>query len=311
MYAARAAMAMSDEGSLDKLVQDPNPNVTAAALLGLAKIKGHSADALYIVALSRLDNQIGVAAGRALLDTKEPAAAPALLKALAQYTALKKDNTRDARVAILRALKSTGLKAEAEDLRPYLHDFDPAVATLAASTLSAWTGDKIAATPMRPPATAPHMAQVLKLNSYHLRITMKCGGVFEIELFPDQAPATVERMVGLTKAGYFNGLTLHRWAPNWVIQGGSPSANEVVGDSPFMNDEVGLLPHKRGSVGISTRGHDTGDAQLFVDLNDNDRLDHGYTVWGSVVTGMDVVDTVMEADVMQKVEIVPTAGPKK
>jgi cyclophilin family peptidyl-prolyl cis-trans isomerase len=58
-------------------------------------------------------------------------------------------------------------------------------------------------------------------------------------------------------------------------------------------------------VGISTRGHDTGDAQLFIDMNDNDRLNHAYTVWASVVKGMDVADTVLETDVMVSVKVVP------
>ena len=118
-------------------------------------------------------------------------------------------------------------------------------------------------------------------------------------------------MVSLTRSGYFNGLTFHRWAPNWVIQGGSPGANELVGSSPFMDDEVGLLPHQRGAMGISNRAHDTGDAQLFVDLNENDRLNHAYTVWGQVVRGMPVADSVMEADIMKKVEIVPAAAHAK
>jgi cyclophilin family peptidyl-prolyl cis-trans isomerase len=126
-----------------------------------------------------------------------------------------------------------------------------------------------------------------------------------LEMYPEQAPATVERMVALVRKGYFDGLTLHRWAPNFVVQGGSPDANEVVGDSPFMNDEVGLLTHKRGAVGISTRGHDTGDAQLFIDMNDNDRLNHAYTVWASVVKGMDVADTVLETDVITSVRVIP------
>jgi len=152
---------------------------------------------------------------------------------------------------------------------------------------------------------APDMASVLKLKASHLLITMKSGGVMELEMYPEQAPATVERMVALVRKGYFDGLTLHRWAPNFVVQGGSPDANEVVGNSPFMNDEVGLRSHRRGAVGISTRGHDTGDAQSFIDMNDNDRLNHAYTVWASVVKGMDVADTVLETDVMTSVRVIP------
>jgi cyclophilin family peptidyl-prolyl cis-trans isomerase len=92
--------------------------------------------------------------------------------------------------------------------------------------------------------------------------------------------------------------------PNFVIQGGSPGANEYMGDGPFMRDEVGLLSHRRGTVGISTRGRDTGDAQIFVNLVDLPRLDHTYTVFAEVIEGMDVVDAILEGDVIERVEVV-------
>ena len=91
--------------------------------------------------------------------------------------------------------------------------------------------------------------------------------------------------------------------PGFVIQGGSPDANEYVGDAAFMRDELGLRSHDRGTLGISTRGRDTGDAQLFVNLVDNPRLDHDYTVFGEVVSGMEVVDGVLEGDVIARVQV--------
>ena len=91
--------------------------------------------------------------------------------------------------------------------------------------------------------------------------------------------------------------------PNSVIQGGSPGANEFIGGASFMRDEVGLWPHVRGAVGISTRGRDTGDAQIFVDLVDNPRFDHTYTVFAQLLNGMDVVDAILEGDVIEKIEV--------
>jgi cyclophilin family peptidyl-prolyl cis-trans isomerase len=70
-----------------------------------------------------------------------------------------------------------------------------------------------------------------------------------------------------------------------------------------MRDELGLRSHTRGTVGISTRGRDTGDAQIFVNLVDNFRLDHDYTVFAEIVRGRDVVDRIQEADVIERVEI--------
>jgi len=129
------------------------------------------------------------------------------------------------------------------------------------------------------------------------------GGSFDLRLFPDDAPLTVSRFVRLVRSGYYDGLTIHRVVPNFVVQGGSPGANEYVGDGPFLRDEVGLRSHRRGAVGISTRGRNTGDAQIFVDLVDLPRLDHEYTVFADVVSGMAVVDGILEGDVMESVRL--------
>ncbi|MEO7363654.1 MAG: peptidylprolyl isomerase, partial [Gemmatimonadaceae bacterium] len=105
--------------------------------------------------------------------------------------------------------------------------------------------------------------------------------------------------------GKFNGLTFHRIVANFVIQGGSPGADEYDGiTAQFEKDEVGLPSHLRGTLGISTRGHDTGDGQIFVNLIDNFRLDHQYTVFARITSGMDVVDRVQEGDVMETVQII-------
>jgi cyclophilin family peptidyl-prolyl cis-trans isomerase len=132
---------------------------------------------------------------------------------------------------------------------------------------------------------------------------MQRGGAFEVRLFPDDAPATVARFVQLARKGYYSGLTFHRVAPNFVLQGGSPGANEYMGDGPFMRDELGLRTHARGTLGISTRGRDTGDAQIFINLADNPRLDHNYTVFAEVTAGMDVIDAIVEGDVIERVDV--------
>ena len=127
-------------------------------------------------------------------------------------------------------------------------------------------------------------------------------GSFDIAMDVDFAPLTILRVARRAGEGYYDGLTFHRVAANFVIQGGSPGANEFAGDALYMRDEVGV--HRRGTVGISTRGRDTGDAQIFVNLVDSPRLDHQYTVFGTVVSGMDVVDGVLEGDVIERIEVV-------
>jgi cyclophilin family peptidyl-prolyl cis-trans isomerase len=116
------------------------------------------------------------------------------------------------------------------------------------------------------------------------------GGRIELKLLAFEAPTNTARFARLARAGYFDGLTFHRIAPGFVIQGGSPGANEYVGDGPFTRDELISGSHRRATVGVSTRGRDTGDGQIFVNLVDNPRLDHNYTIFAQVVSGMDVGD---------------------
>ncbi len=76
-----------------------------------------------------------------------------------------------------------------------------------------------------------------------------------------------------------------------------------MGTPGYLRDEVSALSHLRGTLGISTRGRDTGDSQIFVNLIDNFRLDHNYTVFARVIEGMEIVDTIQEGDVFEEVVI--------
>ena len=246
------------------------------------------------------------AAARALAGTPAPGRAlPRLLAALARLTRQKRDTSRDPRVAILETVAWLGDASLAPAVWPYLADFDPSVAALAARTLTAWTGIAHAPVTTRmAPSPPPDWRDVSALDGARARFFMAGGGAFEVALHASEAPATVARFVRLAREGHYDGLTFHRVVPNFVIQGGSPGANEYVGADPYMRDEVGLRPHDRGAVGISTRGRDTGDAQIFVDLVDNPRLDHAFTVFATVARGLDDVDGIVEGAVIERVEIV-------
>ena len=138
-----------------------------------------------------------------------------------------------------------------------------------------------------PPSTAelPASAAALALGA-------------DIRLRGDAAPITASRILSLAEAGYYDGTGWHRVEHDFVIQGGGPGANEYVGHRRFFRDELGTIPHDRGTIGMSTRGHDTGDGQWFVNLRDNPRLVRDFTVFAEVVEGMDVVDGIQEGDVI-------------
>jgi cyclophilin family peptidyl-prolyl cis-trans isomerase len=274
LYAARAAAPLKDRAALDALGKDDDDNVREAAVDALRKLAGHEADEIYLAGLSRSGNQILRAAALALDGTpNREAAVPALRAAWQRLLADGRDNSHDARDAIRRTLASLGVEVGPGPKIPLQSDLDD--------------------------------GELRRLASPRARITMRQIGTFDLALFTTQAPAAVLRFARLAEAGYYNGLTFHRVVPNFVIQGGSPGANEYVGDAHFMRDEVGLWPHVRGAVGVSTRGRDTGDAQIFIDLVDNPRLDHDYTVFGQVLNGIEVVDQVLEGDVIERIEILP------
>jgi cyclophilin family peptidyl-prolyl cis-trans isomerase len=276
MYAARAAVQLRDRQALEALARDADDNVAETAIEGLAQVAGHAADAVYLDALLRPGYPVLRAAAIALRGTPDAARAqPALQAALTRLQTAAVDNSTDVRTAI--------------------------IATLA----------KLGAVPPPPKRPAPVASSLLnpdnlqRLAAPRARVTIRNVGVFELALITTEAPATVLRFAQLAESGYYNGLTFHRVVPNFVIQGGSPGANEYVGWPEFMRDEVGQWPHVRGAVGISTRGRDTGDGQIFINLVDNPRLDHQYTVFAQVLNGLAVVDQILEGDVIERIDIVP------
>ncbi len=303
MYAARAAGTLGAIDTLTVLMRDSADNVREAALTALIEQKRPEAVPAAIDSLARTDYQLVLTAVRALEDkTHAPQATAPLITALGRITREHKDTSRDPRMAILNRLQAYGDASQATNLEGYLRDFDPAVAAKTAEILAAWTGKP--RTPAPQPLTGPGvtMAAVTALRGRALRFHLAGRGSFDISLEVDAAPLSALRVARRAGEGYYNGLTFHRIAPNFVIQGGSPGANEYSGEPFFMRDEVGL--HTRGTVGISTRGRDTGDAQIFVNTIDSPRLDHIYTVFGSVIAGMDVVDGILEGDAIERVELV-------
>jgi cyclophilin family peptidyl-prolyl cis-trans isomerase len=305
MYAARAAAATKDVTSLERLAYDAHDNVREATLAALRALKGSESDRAFLAALERTDYQLLRTAAVTLKD-----AAPdqylltALVGAFERVTAEKKDTSRDTRLALLERIREMGGREQLPLYDRFLKDFDPRIAVAAAEACSALSARPCAANPQplpRPPLpTASELSEGVKAV-----IHLDNGRQFDVIFDRAAAPLTYARFVRLARARYYDGLMFHRVEPNFVIQGGSPGANEYVGDGPFMRDELGGS-HRRGTLGISTRGRDTGDAQIFVNLVDNPRLDYEYTVFGSVPDAqLDVVDTVLEGTRITRIAFLP------
>jgi len=302
--AAAAAGALRSMEILRALAGDPEPVVRVPALQQLSAIEGRAADDRLVAALASDDPLILMTSSRLLAGTSHPDANPSLLDALARVSALRRETSRDARMAILERIGETGTAADSSRILVLLEDFDPAVAARAAELLEEWTGTARTPSPRPlPRAPVPTPSELDLLDRTTAVFEFADGTSFTVRLRAWDAPTNAARFARLVRAGHFDGLTFHRVVPNFVIQGGSPAAHEYAGDGPYTRDELGLDGNWRGTVGLSTRGRDTGDGQIFVNLVDNIRLDHNYTVFAEVVEGMDAVDAAGEGVVIRRVRL--------
>ncbi|HMF55072.1 MAG TPA: peptidylprolyl isomerase [Pyrinomonadaceae bacterium] len=134
-------------------------------------------------------------------------------------------------------------------------------------------------------------------------------GSFTIELLPDDAPLTVDNFVQLAERHFFDNLPFHRVVPNFVIQGGDPRGDGNGGPGQQIRCEINEVPYERGAVGMALSGKDTGGSQWFVTHAPQPHLDGGYTVFGRVTDGMDVVDQIARGDRILSVTITEGARP--
>jgi cyclophilin family peptidyl-prolyl cis-trans isomerase/HEAT repeat protein len=298
MYAVQAAVEAEDLARLERLAYDVNDNVRDAALAPLRRLKKADAEPAIVAALDRTDPQL--LRTTAMLLQESPVNAklfPPLLLALTRLTKEGKETSRDARLALLTTIAVHARPEDARELIPLLKDFDGVVATRAAEVITALTGKPAAADPPHVPrgwpAALPDLRQCVT-------VSLSSGPSFQMVMDPRAAPITVDRFLKLVSMDhYYDGLTIHRVVPNYVIQGGSPGANEYSGHQTYMRDEIGAR-HMRGTVGLVTRGRNTADAQFFINLVDNPRLDADYTVFAYVEGGdMPVVERILEGDVMR------------
>ena len=134
-----------------------------------------------------------------------------------------------------------------------------------------------------------------------VRITMKDGGVIDLELDAQAAPITVENFLKLVKDGFYDGLTFHRIIPGFMIQGGCPEGTGMGGPGWHIKGEFARngvpnpIKHTRGVISMA-RAMDPNSAgsQFFIMHEDAPHLDGGYAAFGHVVAGMDVVDRIAD-----------------
>jgi cyclophilin family peptidyl-prolyl cis-trans isomerase len=139
-------------------------------------------------------------------------------------------------------------------------------------------------------------------------------GVFEVETYPNEAPKTVELVLSLVKRNYYNGLRVHRVEPGMLAQFGDPQTRDMTkredwgtrgSGKPVGVSEVSpKRPHVRGSVGAAwARDPRTFDGQIYVVTAPQPQLNSRYTVFGQVISGMDVVEKLRIPDVIKRATV--------
>src|SRR3569623_3319883 len=129
-------------------------------------------------------------------------------------------------------------------------------------------------------------------------------GSIVVELFPKDAPNTVNNFVFLVKDGFYNGLKFHRVIPDFMIQGGCPQGTGTGGPGYKFKDEANNgVRHERGVLSMANAGPNTNGSQFFITHVATPWLDGKHTVFGKVVDGMDVVDKVAQGDKIKSVKI--------
>lgn len=131
-------------------------------------------------------------------------------------------------------------------------------------------------------------------NPPKIHLVLK-NGVVEIETYTKEAPQTVKRIVELAKSGFYDGLTFHRVIAGFMAQGGDPNGNGTGGSGKNLKAEFNEIKHTRGIVSMARANDpDSADSQFFICYDDLPFLDGKYTVWGKVVSGMNLIDRIPE-----------------
>ena len=122
-------------------------------------------------------------------------------------------------------------------------------------------------------------------------------GPIEVELYPDEAPKTVENFVKLARDGFYDGVIFHRVIPDFMIQGGDPTGTGRGGPGYTFEDEFNDHKVERGALAMANAGPNTNGSQFFVVTAEaTPWLDGKHTVFGRVTDGIDVVDAISQVE---------------
>ena len=142
----------------------------------------------------------------------------------------------------------------------------------------------------------PPSGQLDRTKRYDATIRTSKGDI-GVELFADDAPLTVENFVNLARSGFYDGTTFHRVIKGFMAQGGDPTGTGSGGPGYEFGDEFSARRHDApGVLSMANAGPNTNGSQFFITFAPTPHLDGRHTVFGRVVDGLDVLDSIAERD---------------
>ena len=288
---------------LTPMLADSDMRVVPSVLTALTKLKAPDVAKVLFEHLGKEDVNVRAAASSNIGEILPEGGVEALVAA---YKRGEADLVIDTRAAAIDALSKYGAAA-VPTLRTALADKDWAVRVKAAELLKTLDPSIDTAQAIRPAPSSRSVnyetpALITPSVSPHVFIET-AKGTIEIELDVLDAPLTSESFIALARKGYFDGLTFHRVVPDFVIQGGDPRGDGEGGPGFTIRDELNQEPYLRGTVGMALSWRDTGGSQFFITHGPQPHLDARYTVFGRVVAGMEVIDTINQWDVVTRIRV--------
>ena len=144
---------------------------------------------------------------------------------------------------------------------------------------------------------------VIDVNKKYTAVIKTAKGDLTLELYPQDAPVTVNSFVSLARKGFYNGLTFHRVIPGFMAQGGDPTGTGSGGPGYKFQDEFSSRTNQEGSLSMANSGPNTNGSQFFICYAPQPHLNGKHTVFGQLTQGMDVLKQLVNGDKMTEVTI--------
>ena len=286
---------------------DDSARVRVAAAGRLVELK--VATAAYLPLLLARDPVVATAAADHLTERPDRAAESTLVRLLQQP--VDPDLTRSAAKALAALYPEKKNQIGKQKVSPALiqlvsslgKNADPEIVEAAGVLADAFKVPRPQA--IHQPLNVP-LDQLARIRGARIRTSR---GEVLLRLYPDEAPVTVWNFVRLAEDGYYDGLSIHRVVPDFVVQDGDPRGDGTGGPGWSIPDEINPLRYDEGMLGMALSGPDTGGSQWFVTLSPQPHLDGTYTIFGEVTDGLGLLRTVQPGDRIERVLIERSAVP--